>query len=151
MAQHLFSEVVFNLDTRRIESFKLKPWADDFLMLRMEAYYDEFGDLAEGEEGYASALEKADSNTLLGCWNPMPHRGLHTRGFHHVEDALDYGIQVVYWGCILPDTPVWDGTIEQTARNTRIRNAHAAGASLSELAQQYQISPQRVHQILPSS
>ena len=34
MAQHLFSEVVFNLDTRRIESFVLKPWTDDFVMLR---------------------------------------------------------------------------------------------------------------------
>ena len=68
--------LVIVLCQRRIESFKLKPWADDFLMLRMEAYYDDFGDLEEGSEGYQAALEKADSNTLLGCWNPLPHRGI---------------------------------------------------------------------------
>ena len=28
-AQHLFTEIVFDLDTRRIVSYKLKPWADD--------------------------------------------------------------------------------------------------------------------------
>jgi hypothetical protein len=75
MAKHLFSEIVFDLDTRRIVSYKLKPWADDFLMLRMELYHEEFGDLEEGGEGYESALEKANSSTLLGCWNAMPHRG----------------------------------------------------------------------------
>jgi hypothetical protein len=74
MAQYLFSEVVYNLDTRRIESFQLKPWADEFIMLRVELYRDEFGDLEEGSDGYDSAVEKADSNNLLGCWNPMPHR-----------------------------------------------------------------------------
>jgi hypothetical protein len=76
MAQYLFSEVVYNLDTRRIESFQLKPWADEFVMLRMDLYHEEFGDLVEGTEGYDSAVEKADSNNLLGCWNPMPHRGI---------------------------------------------------------------------------
>jgi hypothetical protein len=65
MAKHLFSEIVFDLDTRRIVSYKLKPWADDFLMLRMELYHEEFGDLEEGGEGYESALEKANSSTLL--------------------------------------------------------------------------------------
>ena len=76
MVQHLFTEIVFDLDTRRIVSYKLKPWADDFLMLRMELYYNEFGDLEPGSEGYESALEKARNNTLLGCCNAMPHRGL---------------------------------------------------------------------------
>jgi len=75
MVQHLFTEIVFDLDTRRIVSYKLKPWADDFLMLRMELYYNEFGDLEPGSEGYESALEKARNNTLLGCCNAMPHRG----------------------------------------------------------------------------
>ena len=76
MVQHLFTEIVFDLDTRRIVSYKLRPWADDFLMLRMELYYEEFGDLEPGSEGYEKAVEKAHSNELLGCWNAMPHRGL---------------------------------------------------------------------------
>jgi hypothetical protein len=76
MAQYLFAELVFDLDTRRIVSYKLKPWADEFVMLRMELYYQEFGDVTEGSEGYEQALQKADCNELLGCCNPMPHRGL---------------------------------------------------------------------------
>src|SRR5690606_9562163 len=32
MAQDIFEEVVVNLDTRRIESFKLKPWIERFLI-----------------------------------------------------------------------------------------------------------------------
>ncbi len=45
-------------------------------MLRMELYYDEFGDLEPGSEGYEKAVEKMHSNELSGCWNAMPHRGL---------------------------------------------------------------------------
>jgi hypothetical protein len=44
-------------------------------MLRMDLYHEEYGDLVEGTEGYDSALEKANSDELLGCWNSMPHRG----------------------------------------------------------------------------
>ena len=43
-------------------------------MLRMDLYYQEFGDLEPGGEGYQAALEKSDCNTLLGCCNPLPHR-----------------------------------------------------------------------------
>jgi len=129
VAQHLFSEVVFNLDTRRIESYKLKPWADDFLMLRMEAYYDEFGDLEEGSEGYHAALEKADSNTLLGCWNPMPHRGLlDTSVFEQLAYAARRMILETYVGIPLPQRPVTE--------------------TLISLAELFGISEQRVWQIV---
>jgi hypothetical protein len=72
MAQHLFEEIVFDLDTWRIESYQLKPWADDFLMLRMNLYYQQFGDLEPGSEGYEKALEMADRNILEGCCDPLP-------------------------------------------------------------------------------
>ena len=75
MVQHLFTEIVFDLDTRRIVSYKLKrgPMTSD---AAHGLYYNEFGDLEPGSEGYESALEKARNNTLLGCCNAMPHRGL---------------------------------------------------------------------------
>ena len=76
LAQYLFTEIVFDLDTRRLVSYQLKPWADEFIKLRMGLYHEQFGDLEKGTEGYDSALEKANSNNLLGCWNPMPHRGI---------------------------------------------------------------------------
>lgn len=75
-------------------------------------------------------------------------RDLHDRGFYSVDDAFDYGIRVVYWGCFLPDSPVSDGTIRQLERNSLIRNAHAAGVAVSDIVKQFQISSQRVYQIL---
>ena len=74
MAQNLFDEVVVNLDTRRIESFKLKPWVDRFLVLRMELYRDEYPELAEeieDELGAEKAIPPAE-----GQGNHVPHRGL---------------------------------------------------------------------------
>lgn len=151
MAQHLFSEVVFNLDTRRIVSFKLKPWADDFLMVRMEAYYDEFGDLDEGDEddeGYASALEKANSNTLLGCWNPLPHRGLYTTSFPKVRFAQMFALAIAYYEQALPSKPVSNGTPTKCARNEEIRARHASGEPVGYIARLFDISEQRVSQIV---
>lgn len=74
MAQNLFEEVIVNIDTRRIESFKLKPWADRFLVLRMELYRDEYPELAKEIE--AALAEKESPLTGEGQGNHMPHRGL---------------------------------------------------------------------------
>jgi hypothetical protein len=41
MARSLFTEVIYNLDTHRIVDFKLKPWADRFLVLRAALYEGE--------------------------------------------------------------------------------------------------------------
>ena len=65
--QHLFTELIYDVDTRRFVRFRLKPWADRFLLIRMDLYYEMFGDL-EGE--------KDDSTDILGQWNPVPHRGI---------------------------------------------------------------------------
>jgi hypothetical protein len=71
MAQTLFEEVVVNLDTRRIESFKLKPWADRFLVLRMELYRDEYPDIAE--EVAADLTEKDIPPADKDQGNDLPH------------------------------------------------------------------------------
>lgn len=118
MIQHLFSEIVFDLDTRRIVSYKLKPWADDFLMLRMELYYDEFGDLTEGGEGHAKAVEKEHSNELLGCWNAMPHRGLQdTSIFEQLRFATRSMIRKNYAGFFLPQQPISTDQIQAQRRD----------------------------------
>ena len=72
MAQNLFDEVVVNLDTRRIESFKLKPWVDRFLVLRMELYRDDYPELAEEIE--AELAENEIPLTHQGQGNHLPHR-----------------------------------------------------------------------------
>jgi len=75
-------------------------------------------------------------------------RGLHTRGFHALDAAFDYGIRVVYWGSHIPDSPVSDGTMLQCERNLRIRDAYAAGVAVPDLVREHRISSQRVYQIL---
>ncbi len=74
MAQNLFEEIVVDVDARRIVGFKLKPWADRFLVLRMALYEDEYPDLAE--EVRAELAEKENPLTDQGQGNPMPHRGI---------------------------------------------------------------------------
>ena len=61
---------------------------------------------------------------------------------------MDYGIHLVYWGIPLPADPVSDATAQLLDRNRLIRRAFADGVPVSGLAQQYQISWQRVYQIL---
>jgi hypothetical protein len=84
MAQNLFDELVVNVDTRRIESFKLKPWADRFLVLRMELYRDEYPDLAAEVE--AALGEKESPLTDESQGNDMPHRGLRNRSVLNIYD-----------------------------------------------------------------
>ena len=75
-------------------------------------------------------------------------RGLHLRGFHYVDDALGYGIRVVYWGTAPADYPISDSTMPQLERNGRIRMAYSTGTPVPDLVREYQISSQRVYQIL---
>jgi hypothetical protein len=41
MARHLFEYVTYDLDRQEIVDFRLKPWADQFLMLRAGLYAEE--------------------------------------------------------------------------------------------------------------
>jgi hypothetical protein len=42
LVRNLFECVFYNLDTRRIEDFKLKPWAERYVTLRIGLYEDVF-------------------------------------------------------------------------------------------------------------
>lgn len=66
MARGLFSYIVFNLDTQRIVDFRLKPWADRFLMLRSALYED------EGNENADSDMSSASQEV----YKAVPHRGI---------------------------------------------------------------------------
>ena len=87
MARNLFEYLVYDLDTRRITDFRLKPWADRFLILRASLY-----DLEAGEVGE----EKQSPHATHGVHTDMPHRGLRGanrstprgwRGFGHLCTA----------------------------------------------------------------
>jgi hypothetical protein len=44
LAQSLFEYLVYDLDAQRITDFRLRPWADRFLMLRADLYQSELGE-----------------------------------------------------------------------------------------------------------
>ena len=41
LARSLFEEVIYDLDKQQIVDFRLKPWADQFLFLRIALYANE--------------------------------------------------------------------------------------------------------------
>ena len=53
----MFEEIIFDLDTQRIVDFRLKAWADRYIVLRAALY--------EAENG--------DENSTKGMCTPMPH------------------------------------------------------------------------------
>lgn len=67
LARELFDKIVFDLDTKRIVSFELKPWAQRFLILRATLHNDE-------KDGPSDENKKSRSNLLIG--NELSPRGL---------------------------------------------------------------------------
>ena len=137
---------MFDLDTRRIVSYKLKPWADEFITLRMELYYQEFGDVTEGTEGYDRALEKEDCNELLGGCNPLPHRGYEPPACFDIWLAAFHIIEMLY-DSPFPTEPQND-LPTKAERNAEIRTRYQQGETISQLADAFGVSQQRVWQIL---
>ena len=114
-------------------------------MLRMELYYNEFGDLGRAAKGMKVPWKK--QATPLGCCNAMPHRGFeptlasifgyrvsHPRGFTTV--------------LFLPN-PERSGARKQNATPKFVPVMRRG--SVSELADAFEISEQRVSQIIPAS
>jgi len=62
LARMLFEYVIYDLDEKRITGFKLKPWADRFLVLRASLYNEENGN-------------GADNNAVKDRTRFCPYRG----------------------------------------------------------------------------
>jgi hypothetical protein len=76
----------------------------------------------------------------------VPHKGLRGGAFQHLQDAIVYGMVLLRIGQIFPTQPVTDHP--PTKCNEEIRMRYASGVSQAELARQFGISYQRVHQIV---
>ncbi len=63
-------------------------------------------------------------------------------------DALNYGMLLMYIGQKTPDFPLTDHTPSKHERNRRIRERYAKGETVVALAEVFDISQQRVSQIL---
>jgi len=119
MARHLFEYITYDLDKQEIVDFRLKPWADQFLVLRTVLYAEE---------------KKND--------HQIDDRRIAPTRFGLIRQPLE---EIIQWLLVfgeLRDKP------NQHNRNTEIRRRHGSGEPLSHLAREFGISPQRVHQIV---
>lgn len=78
LAHSLFDELVYDLDRKRIVDFKVKSWAEPFLVLRAALYEDEMGE--EMKNRFNSGLSRGDSNVSSGGTFVSPN-GTRTRVF----------------------------------------------------------------------
>lgn len=68
--------------------------------------------------------------------------------FFSLEQAVERIIHLLYKDVPNPTAPKSDKTPKKTERNLYIKKLHAEGVSVPELAKMFNISEQRVHQIL---
>jgi hypothetical protein len=66
-------------------------------------------------------------------------------------DAIHYGMLLMYIGQTAPLAPLSDHTPSKPARNHEIRQRYAEGDTVVNLAAAFDISQQRVSQILHST
>ena len=64
LAHSLFEEIVYDLDTRRIVDFKLKMWAEPYVLMRAALYADQMGEEMKNRfnSGLSSEVSFCDPN-----------------------------------------------------------------------------------------
>jgi Mor family transcriptional regulator len=78
----------------------------------------------------------------------MSYRGLQLRGLQHPVVAIHYGILLMYIGQKIPLAPLTDHTPTKLTRNQEIRERYAQGETIVNLAEAFEISEQRISQVL---
>ena len=73
MVTMLFEYIEYDLDTRRITDFRLKPWADNFLVLRA-ALYETESPLDEGIKGGGVPTKYMDTSAPPAGFEPATFR-----------------------------------------------------------------------------
>ena len=92
MAQQLFDYIIFDMDTERITNFRLKGWAERYLVMRASLYEEDFG-------GDSESLED-----VQGLRNDLPPRGLLNTSRFTVSEAAQVLLYLAYRDCeFLPD------------------------------------------------
>jgi hypothetical protein len=128
LAHSLFEKIVYDLSSKRIVSFKIKAWAEPFVQLRASLYADEMSEEMKNRFNSGS------------------------QGLYRIIAPTGLGDSGLSWGESLKRMSVWllehTGLKTERSRNELIRLRHAAGEKLADLAREYGLSPQRVHQIV---
>jgi hypothetical protein len=82
------------------------------------------------------------------CCNAPPHRGPRGGAFQHLVDGVAYGMVLLYIGQSTPTFPLTDHTPTKHRRNEEIRVRYAKGETIGYLARLFNVSVQRVSQII---
>jgi hypothetical protein len=139
MARSLFTYVAFDLDTRQITNFRLKPWADRFLVLRAALY--------ENENGSGTPISAA----MTGL-EPVS-RDVLSEGFWNISSATPSQavaviLRLLYKDHPLPAKPVSDIPPLKADRNCEIARRYLVGERAVDLAKEFGISVRRVNKLI---
>lgn len=79
----------------------------------------------------------------------LPHTGFHDTSFpFSLASAVSFILRLLYINSTLPTSPITRHIVAKQDRNQEIRERYASGETLAELAKDYGISEQRVHEIV---
>jgi hypothetical protein len=88
-------------------------------------------------------------NNVIWSRNPiLPLSGFQATSCCTPSDAIHKLLRFLYLGQPPPDHPLSGKTPKQEQRNTQVWREHADGMSYSELAAKYEITSQRISQII---
>jgi hypothetical protein len=130
----LFSEIIYDLDTRRIVGFKMKPWAESFLQLRVGL--EEFYQQQTGENGseplYIAVLPEGYEPTS--------------------RDSVGLAVATVLW-ILYGDEPKSEKPASSMIptkdhRNQEIVRRYLAGERAADLAKEFGISIRHVNRLI---
>ena len=131
----MFDEIVYDLDRRRIVDFKVKQWAEPYVIMRSTLYRDQMGE--EMKNRFNSGL----SSKVSYC---SPNRASALTTIH--EQEIELAKCLLFF--ITYDELDVVQPLSTRERNDIIRARYGEGTTISKLAEEFGISPQRVHQIV---
>jgi hypothetical protein len=128
--------VVYDLDARRIVDFKLKMWAEPYVMLRAALYQDQMDE--EKKNRFNSGLStKVSFHDPNGPWG---------RKTVLLDSGLAPSTALLLFAVYDPrDTSI---LLTTANRDEIIRSRFETGEGLSVLGAEFGVSPQRVYQIV---
>ncbi|MFP4324223.1 MAG: helix-turn-helix domain-containing protein [Anaerolineales bacterium] len=156
MARSLFTQITYDLDTRRMTDFKLKPWADRFLTVRGALYgiENKHNDDDSGDGGQTmpedTHIKEDDDHAadVKGLCTDTAQTPVWGTSVHSLETATQTVLRLLYSGQPTPQNPQSNKTPRKVKRNDEIRERYAQGETIPELAKAFGLSNARVHQIL---
>jgi hypothetical protein len=139
MAHMLFEEIVYDLDAWQIVDFRLKPWADRYLVVRIDLYgNDDSSPNASEDEKQNAHLKRMSVLCPIGAYEAQ-----YAPSLEPVARAVACVLERIR---TLSQPP--DPSLSIRDRNRIILARFDGGESQADLARTFKLSYQRVHQIV---